>query len=145
MFRQQVEEKILARVASDGDCEIFTGGTMGRGYGTAAICGKSARVHRAVYEYRNGEIPEGMMVCHSCDNRKCVKIDHLFLGTAKDNSRDMTEKRRQFSILKESDVPEIRVMLSSGNYTQAEIGEIYGVGRAAIAHLKSGRTWSHVK
>lgn len=75
-------------------CWEWTGSTKGQGYGLFAIDGHPHSAHRVSYEEFNGPIPDGMMVCHECDNRLCINPTHLWLGTALDNVRDMIEKGR---------------------------------------------------
>lgn len=85
-------KRIYDRSGWVGDCLIcLLGGEATayarlKGYGVA---------HRYVWEYHKGPIPEGMLVCHSCDVKRCVNIDHLFLGTYLDNMLDKVAKGRQ--------------------------------------------------
>src|SRR5882757_2976958 len=64
------------------------------GYGRMYVNKKPVYPHRFSYELHFGPIPKGLYVCHTCDNRSCVRPEHLFIGSAKDNTRDMIKKGR---------------------------------------------------
>lgn len=80
-----------------GDCWEWTGVLTTSGYGKFEIDGKTLVASRVVYEWECGIIPEGMFVCHTCDNPKCVRPEHLWVGTAKDNNLDCINKGRHRS------------------------------------------------
>lgn len=75
-------------------CVLWTGALKPNGYGQRTFRGRSMSAHRAAWIEAYGDIPEGMHVCHRCDVRACVRLDHLFLGTRSDNMRDMFAKGR---------------------------------------------------
>ena len=83
------------------DCWEWEGGLDSKGYGILWVQGKNALAHRLSYEHFKGRIPKGkgrvprtLLICHSCDNPKCVNPFHLWVGTYRDNTRDMIQKGR---------------------------------------------------
>lgn len=86
-----------SKLVEDGECWIYTGPKTHNGYGTFGIGGRKGtniRAHRLAHVLWKGPIPVAQMVLHSCDNRACCNPDHLFTGTAKDNTSDMMNKGR---------------------------------------------------
>jgi hypothetical protein len=86
--------RFWAKVSKTDDCWNWIGAIGETGYGNFGIGYRTYRAHRLSYEMHYGPIPSGMLVCHKCDNRKCVRPDHLFIGTHKDNMTDCSEKGR---------------------------------------------------
>ena len=125
------------------------------GYPQCKINGKIKVISRVMYEREYGEIPKGMIVCHKCDNPNCINLDHLFLGTNADNSKDMVKKNRQSrqgspgmhgtkhpqAKLTEKQVIEIR---SYKGLTDKQIAEIYKVSITNINNIRNRKIWTHI-
>jgi hypothetical protein len=83
----------LVKKAESG-CWEYQGYRHPKGYGGMAYRGKGWRTHRLSYYLFKGPIPDGMLVCHTCDVRHCINPNHLFLGTIETNNKDMVAKGR---------------------------------------------------
>jgi hypothetical protein len=94
--QQTLEERFWSRVDKKGldDCWNWKGWRDKDGYGQIKIGRKGILAHRAAYQFFTGKIPDGLLICHKCDNPSCVNPNHLFLGTQKDNIQDAVKKGR---------------------------------------------------
>ena len=108
--------------------------------------------YRLAYRLMVGDIPDGIFICHKCDNPRCVNPGHLFPGTPSANSRDMVSKGRGpnnrgercgTSKLTEQEVVEIRDKRRRG-LTHASLAAEYKVSQSAINAIAKRRHWSHV-
>ncbi len=112
--------------------------------------GKRFLTHRLAYILQKGSIPEGKWGLHKGDKRRCVRGDHLFLGTVEENNKDMFSKGRHahgeyhpFSKLSASEVIAIRVGHSQG-VTMKRLGATYGVAPSQIWNVIHRKTWKEV-
>ena len=133
-------------------CMLWNGNRHVSGYGLFWINGRSRMAHRLCWEAQNGPIPDGLFVLHRCDNRPCVNLDHLFLGTKADNSADMVAKHRQNPPRGErdakakvtaEDVREIRRLRDTGK-TFVELGRQFGLAAQNIEAIVKRKHWAHV-
>lgn len=128
-------------------CWVWTGSLFPNGYGQCGVGMKGSQLtHRVAWELTNGPIPDNMQVCHHCDNRPCVRPEHLFLGDNSANMRDMISKgRRDYAQkLTPDTVRVIRAEYAHNHATQRRIAERYGVDPMTIRDVGTRRTWKHV-
>jgi hypothetical protein len=121
-----------------GECWLWTACTFTHtGYGCFGLRGKNLGAHRVAWALTNGDIPEGVCVCHKCDVKPCCNPGHLFLGTPKENSVDMAQKGRGGRPLK-LDGPRV-VELRRAGLTQCAIADLLGVTQAAVSFFLCGK------
>lgn len=121
------------------------------GYGRFWLNGRFVAAHRFAWEQENGSVPEGLEVCHRCDNPPCVRPDHLFLGTTQENINDMVAKGRHRGPIGER-APKAKLTADKvreiRNRYPAEpiraLAREYSVSPHSIRCIVQGRTWRHV-
>jgi hypothetical protein len=136
-------------------CWVWTGRRGGKlGYGRLKRNGVSYQAHRYSWTLTNGEIPDGLFVCHHCDNPPCVNPAHLFLGTQADNLADRDAKGRAVywrgpknaaTKLTEEQVQEIRRLSQIHIETsQIELARRFDVSPSLISQIIGGKAWGYV-
>lgn len=127
-------DRFWAKVNKTDECWLWTGGKA-KGYGTFGVGRRMVLAHRFVLQLVGVSVPQSATVCHRCDTPLCVRPDHLFVGSRKDNSQDAKSKgrlvtpRRKLNTRQESEVRSLR----SDGWTIRKIADLYGVGIATIS------------
>lgn len=128
----------------DTGCLEWTKHRTKDGYGVIYTHGKHVnRVHRLAYQIKRGPIPDGLVVRHMCDNPRCLEIDHLELGTQKQNSEDRLIRGKISGKLSREDAAFIKRKLTEGAAPQ-DLATAFGVSGATISNIKNNRTWKLV-
>lgn len=135
----------------ESGCLVWTGARDSSGYGHVRMPGRKLRsCHRLSWLLLFGYIPNGMYVCHKCDNPPCVNPSHLFLGTARDNALDRDAKGRRgrgaprkgyrrvgFGKLSDEDVRDIRGMCARG-MMHRDIAARFGIAASTVSKIRNG-------
>ena len=147
---ETVLDRFESKFAKSDGCWEWTAGKTVDGYGKFDFAGKTQHAHRVAYQLYIGEITAGLLVCHRCDNRKCVNPAHLFLGTQADNMRDCMDKGRRASGEKhyrskliEEQVIEIRLKYAEGA-TQVNLAKEYGMSQTTISEIVRHCIWTKI-
>jgi hypothetical protein len=147
------ERRFWGKVRIGDGCWEWTRFINPWGYGQAWNGKRIEGAHRIAWRLVNGEIPDGLLVCHRCDNPKCVRPGHLFLGTDADNYNDMARKGRRGAArgeqcptrkLSNDGVREIR-RLAAAKQSVSSIARAFGVSRTVVQGVVARRCWAHVE
>lgn len=160
----KLSERFWSKVKKSNGCWEWQACISTAGYGKIGYKGKSIEAHRISYELSFGEIPNGMSICHSCDNRKCVRPDHLFVGSHRENMMDAKAKGRMVhgdshwmvkypelrmrgsshpkSRLIEEEVSLIRLL--SLVHNQKFLAKQFNVSEPTISEIVTNKRWKHV-
>ena len=145
-------KSFLTRVRKTKDCWEWIGSKRPLGYGVIHTGGKFISAHRLSWKLYFGEIPKGMYICHHCDNRACIRPDHLFLGTQKDNVYDAIKKHRMNPVGKKGhkswnrnftpeEAKKIREEYKTSGLGYKKLGKKYGVANTVIRNVIKELNW----
>lgn len=160
-FSLTFRERFWAKVQITDGCWLWTAGRNKGGYGQIGKGGRIAGpilAHVASWILHYGQIPGGLFVLHHCDNPPCVRPDHLWLGTIKDNVDDSIAKGRSspppindnrgerhgMHKLTELAVIQIRELYQPGIVRQQDIADMFGVSRRCVAMVIHNQRWKHI-
>ncbi|MEK4030823.1 HNH endonuclease signature motif containing protein [Pseudobacillus sp. FSL P4-0506] len=133
----------------DNECWEWKGYITPNGYGQLKEKQKNVYAHRFSYQLHYGNLPKDKLVCHKCDNRKCVNPNHLFIGTQLDNMHDMIAKGRRYTgkpwttKIDEEQVRMIRVLCDEG-FDKGKVAEVFGLKRCTVVNIEARRIWKEV-
>lgn len=145
---------MVDRSAGPDSCWPWKGKVETTGYARTLVGSGPNRehwlCHRLAWTIAKEVIPDGRLVCHHCDNRRCCNPEHLFVGTQKNNMEDAVSKGRQAfgetngggGKLREPEIYEIRAL--RGRVTQENVAAMYGVTQSVVSKIQLQRIWSHV-
>lgn len=171
MIEQSSVTAFWAKVEVTSGCWLWNGGRTKAGYGVFrprrdGRRGRMEGAHRVSYELAHGPPDEAADVCHTCDNPPCVRPEHLFLGTPKENSEDMVRKgrvasgnrtgarkyperlergsRRYNATLSEEQVADLVTLRRRTGLSERALAAHFKTSQTVVHGILSGRTWKHV-
>lgn len=138
--------RFMNYVEKTESCWLWNGTKDKKGYGQTNIASKKISAHRLSYILFKGSIEEDKFICHSCDNPSCVNPDHLWIGTHKDNMKDMHDKGRIYTKLTAYQINKIRDSWNNNYYhgLGTELCKKYGLTIGHLSNIVNRRIWKHI-
>jgi hypothetical protein len=144
-------DRFWLQVEKSDTCWLWRGSALSNGYGQIAHNRRHRLAHRVAWELAYGPIPDGLWVLHHCDTPRCVRPDHLFVGTHQDNNDDKVRKGRQArgetggrAVLNTQQVRDAYRLRQEG-LTYKAIAAIFGVDPTTIYAALRGPNWRHLR
>jgi hypothetical protein len=144
-YKKMFEEKVIRKEGCWGWKSFVTSS----GYGSLGSRKNLVNAHRISWIIHNGSIPDNLWVLHKCNNPICTNPDHLYIGTPKDNTRDMilsgravyNQQSSKNAKLTLDQAKEIKLLLATTELSQYEIAKKFNVGRGTVQDIKRNKMW----
>lgn len=142
-FREKVEDRFWERVDKSNECWEWLGSTTS-GYGTFSD-GKQHLAHKWIYEHTYGVLNKGQVIMHTCDNRKCVRLEHLVAGTHTENMQDMAAKGRNSKARKldSTQVKQVWQMLNDG-ISSLKIAQEFNIAQSTVLDIGNRKSYTYI-
>jgi len=154
--KKPIKDRLIENSSIDQNtgCWNWNNSLYKKRYGQMSVKGKNYPAHRVSWEvFNEGKIPHGKQINHKCHNSRCINPEHLYVGTQKENMRDMDLAGRRsvragvkcnMAKLNDEVVKIIRAFLDKGS-RHCDLADEFEVSRTCIANIKHKRTWKHVE
>lgn len=159
-MKPTAEDRFWAKVVKTPGCWLWNAARDSRGYGNFYAYGRYHKASRFALEISCGPLSPGQEAAHRCDNPPCVRPDHLFAATSRENTRDRIAKGRPGSPgpknasrgegrwsakLTADDVREMRRLYEAGGVSQQQLADRYGIGQVHVGRIVNRQRWRHVE